>query len=940
VTEYKKKLIEVALPLEAINKEAAREKSIRHGHPSTLHLWWARRPLAACRAVLFAQMVDDPSSHPDKFPTEEDQERERQRLFRIIEELVKWENSNNETVLEKARAEIRKSCDGECPPVYDPFSGGGSIPLEAQRLGLKAYGSDLNPVAVMIGKALVEIPPKFAGNPPANPDAQKALKKGGVWNGKGAQGLAEDIRYYGQWMRDEAEKRIGHLYPQVEVTEEMAKGRDDLKPLVGRKLTVIAWLWARTITCPNPACGCQLPLVSSFDLSKKKGKRAWVNPVVDKSTQPPTVSFDVQTGDGKGRPPTKMGRGSKFKCPCCGTVTNDDYVKAEGKDKRMGTQLMAIVAEGVRGRVYLSPTDEMEAIAHSAKPDWVPEQELPRNPRWFSPPGFGMLTYGDLFTSRQLIALTTFSDLVQEARKKVLSDTKDAGMPLDKSLADGGVGAEAYADAVVVYLAFAVDRASDAWSTIASWASTGEFIRNTFARQALPMVWDYSECNPFSTATGNWGGAIEWISKALEFVPALSFGAIKQEDAALSDYFGEMPIISSDPPYYDNIGYADLSDYFYVWMRRSLRAVFPDLFRTLLVPKAEELVATPYRHNGRENAEVFFMDGMRKVVARMASHVNSQFPITIYYAFKQSEVAEEGIASTGWSTFLDAIIDAGFSIDGTWPVRTERSARSVSIGTNALASSIVLVCRMRRAEASIITRAEFLKALNQELPEALKLLQHGNIAPVDMAQASIGPGMAIFTRYTKVLESDDSPMTVKTALQLINAALDEYLSEQEAEYDSDTRFAITWFETHGMETGPYGEAETLATARGVSVSGVQEAGILESQGGKVRLISRDEMPADWDPDSDSRLAVWEATQHLIRVMQTEGEQVAASLLARLGSMGEVAKDLAYRLYGICERKGWADEGLAYNSLVISWPELTRLAAHDDVAALGQKEMNL
>jgi putative DNA methylase len=933
MSSYKKKLIEVALPLEAINKEAAREKSIRHGHPSTLHLWWARRPLAACRAVLFAQMVDDPSSHPDKFPTEEDQERERQRLFRIIEELVKWENSNNETVLEKARAEIRKSCDGECPPVYDPFSGGGSIPLEAQRLGLKAYGSDLNPVAVMIGKALVEIPPKFAGNPPVNPDAQTALKKGGVWNNKGAQGLAEDVRYYGQWMREEAEKRIGHLYPQVEVTKEMAKGRDDLEPLVGQKLTVIAWLWARTVASPNPALGgVHVPLVRSFDLSTKKGKRAWVEPVIDKANN--SYRFTIKTGDGKGQPGTVGRQGGT--CLISSEPMPLPYIRSEAKSGRMGTRLMATVAAGTRGRVYLAPTDEMQRIAESAEPTDVPETDLPEKALGFRIQEYGMLKHRDLFTPRQLVALTTFSDLVQAAREKVLADAKAAGMSPDIRLDDGGAGAEAYADAVAVYLAMAVDKLADAQSSLVRWKPSMDQAIATFARQAIPMVWDFAESNTFNGMAGDYVVSLGNMMRVLDKLPVKYQGSVTNVDASAVDY--RSVVIATDPPYYDNIGYADLSDYFYVWLRRSVRTVYPELFRTMLVPKAEELVATPYRHGTREKAESFFLNGMSQVINNMAHDGNPNFPATIYYAFKQAEAKEEGIASTGWATFLQAVVGSGYSIVGTWPMRTELSNRMVGSGTNALASSIALVCRKRPNSAAIITRAEFLKALNQELPEALRLLQHGNIAPVDMAQASIGPGMAIFTRYSKVLESDDSPMTVKVALQLINTALDEYLSEQEAEYDSDTRFAITWFETHGMETGPYGEAETLATARGVSVSGVQEAGILESRGGKVRLLSRDEMPADWDPVADSRLTVWEATQHLIQIMQTFGEQAAADLLTKLGATGEVAKDLAYRLYGICERKKWADEGLAYNSLVISWPELTRLAAAEHTDAETQADL--
>ena len=936
----KKKLIEVALPLDAINKEAAREKSIRHGHPSTLHLWWARRPLATCRAVLFAQMVDDPSSHPDKFHSEEDQERERQRLFDIIENLVKWENSSNEVVLEKARAEIRKSCNGKHPQVYDPFSGGGSIPLEAQRLGLKAYGSDLNPVAVMIGKALVEIPPKFANNPPVNPDAKITFMKGGFRKGRGAQGLAEDIRYYGQWMRDEAEKRIGHFYPTVEATDEMAMDRNDLKPLVGLKLTVIAWLWARTVPSPNPAAGgAHVPLVSSFWLCKKQKKQTWLEPIVDGNK----YDFNVRVGDPNNpdvvKTGTKLSRGANFRCVLTGSPIEANYVKAEGKAGRMGWRLMAIVANGPRGRVYFPPLREHEDIAKQAEPDWRPEEPLSTHPQYMSVTNYGPSVIADLFMDRQTVALTTFGELLGKTRYAVIEDAKSAGWENDEiGLADGGINVEAYADAVTLYLGMGVSRLANRSSTNTFWHTSGEKVEQVFARQALPMMWDTAEGNPFSDSTGNFIGQLEYLIKVVERTPAQQMpGVINQQDARKVSFAEH--IVSTDPPYYDNVPYADLSDFFYVWLRHTLKGVYPSLFSTILAPKAEELVADHKRHDGKENAERFFMAGMTEVMHNIADESNSDFPVAIYYAFRQTENQGGETSSTGWETFLEAVVKAGFEIKGTWPMRTELVG-NLKKKWNALASSIILACRKRPDNAPIITRAEFIKALHQGLPEAITLLQHGNIAPVDMAQTSIGPGMSIFTRYSKVLESDDSHMTVRTALQLINAALDEFLSEQESEYDSETRFAITWFETHGMDTGPYGVAETLATARGISVNGVQDAGILISEGGKVRLLRREEIPAEWDPVSDTRLTVWKSMQHLIQVMQSQGEQSAAELLTKLGSTGDFAKDLAYRLYGICERKKWADEGLAYNSLVISWPELTRLSAAEMTETDTQSEMTL
>lgn len=1272
----KKKLIETALPLDAVNRESAREKSIRHGHPSTMHLWWARRPLAACRAVLFAQLVDDPSAHPDKFPTEKDQRRERERLFGIMEDLVKWQNINNEKVLRKAREEILKSTGGNPPVVLDPFCGGGSIPLEAQRLGLQVLAGDLNPVAVLITKALVEIPPRFAGRPPVSlfkeqpisgeqspgehvetedilgaqtktegilgaraktegtlgarasrphrfvhmrgylphfdvpglvqfitfrlkdsvpspviarwkeelriteitkaddpamaelrkriahyedqghgacqlrnariaemvqqallhfdgeryrllawcvmpnhvhvlvecmegwpladvvhswksytaKEANRALgREGRFWEPeyfdrfirneehfrrtvayiennpiiaglcshsgdwpfssagwekrdltfeertevvcaggtpalpgrqavgewKGARGLAEDIRYYGRWMRDEAERRIGHLYPKVKAWFDPKSGRhfsdaevqewkraaasgtghpegertaqqcghpslsSFLATLSSQDLTVIAWLWARTVKCPNPACGAEMPLISTFWLSKKKGNTAWLEPILEKDGNSAQVSFQVRTGKGSPQNPPKVGRGARFQCLVCNEVTDDSHIKAEGMASRFGSKLLAVVADGPSRRVYFPRTQDQEASANLDTTSWKPEADLPDNTRWFSPPVFGMKTYGHLFTPRQLTALTTFSDLVQEVRERVKADALRAGWPPlgarasrphygetqrssgqeagqrpalpgeDVPLAEGGTGAQAYADAVATYLALAVDRLADRCSAICSWDSGYTKVRNTFARQAIPMVWDFAEVNPFSDSTGNFQGAVEWVARAVETLPAQSTGIARQQDAterpenmiataaqATPGSAGVPPtlplVVSTDPPYYDNIGYADLSDFFYVWLRRSLRAVYPEFFATMLVPKTEELVATPYRFGGsRKAAQRFFEEGLRKCFHWMSRTVSPDVPMTIYYAFKQAERVEadngngdtsEGTASTGWETMLEGLVREGFAVTATWPMRTELGNRTVAMGTNALASSIVLACRPRAPDAPETTRRDFLMALKQELPLAIRTLQEGSIAPVDLAQAAIGPGMAVFTRYSRVLEADGSPMRVRTALALINQVLDEYLAEQEGEFDADTRWAVAWFEQFGMGEGPYGVAETLSTAKNTSVSGLQAAGILTAKAGKVRLLRRDELPDNWDPASDNRLTCWEMTQYLVRELADRGsEEAAAGLLARVGSKAQDAHNLAYRLFHICERKKWSGEALGYNALAATWPELVRLS---------------
>ena len=948
MTAPRKKLIEVALPLDAINAASAREKSIRHGHPSTLHLWWARRPLAAARAVIFAQMVDDPSAHPDLFLTEADQEKERERLFRLIEELVKWENTTNEKVLEQARTEIRKSWRRTCadnadhpraaelfdpdklPAFHDPFAGGGALPLEAQRLGLEAHASDLNPVAVLINKAMIEIPPKFAGQSPVNPvsrEERSLIER--EW--KGAQGLAEDVRYYGQWMRDEAERRIGHLYPQVEITEEMVRERPDLERYKGRKLTVIAWLWARTVRSPNPAfADVEVPLAATFMLSTKKGKEAYVEPVIEGRGYRFTVKVGTPEDAEEAKAGTSAGKRQAFRCLMSGVPIPYGHIRNEGKAKRMGNQLMAVVAEGDRGRVYLEPMPEHEEIARQAKPTWKPDCELPKKHRNFQGPVYGLNNLGDLFTSRQLVALTTFSDLVAEAMERVEQDAASADLPNDgRPLRDGGAGATAYAEAVGVYLAFAISKQADLGNSLCAWEPVAQCPRHLFGRQAIPMVWDYAEGNPLGRSSGAWtifvDGIVKAFSKTFEFVHANASGFSQQADAGAQAISCDK-LISTDPPYYDNISYADLSDFFYVWLRRSLRSTFPNLFATLAVPKTEELVATPHRHGNKEKAESFFLAGMTDAMRRLAEQAHPGFPVTIYYAFKQSETkGNTGTVSTGWETFLAAVIQSGFAVTGTWPLRTENSSRMVGQGANALASSIVLVCRQRPADAPMATRREFVAALRAELPTALAHLQSGNIAPVDLAQAAIGPGMAVFTRYAKVLDAEGKPVSVREALALINQLLDEVLAEQEGDFDADSRWALAWFEQQGFDEGEYGVAETLSKAKNTSIAGIVEGGILASSAGKVRLLRPDELADDWDPTTDDRLTVWEAVHHLIRALETGGEPEAARVEAQLGAKADIARELAYRLYTICERKRRAAEALSYNSLVQSWPEISDLA---------------
>lgn len=933
-----KKLIEVALPLDDINIAAAREKSIRHGHPSTLHLWWARRPLAAARAVIFAQMVNDPGYERElgRGMNKHDAQIERERLFEIIRKLVLWENTNNEAVLEEARAEIWKSWRETCelnknhpqaaelfnpellPAFHDPFAGGGALPLEAQRLGLESYASDLNPVAVLINKAMIEIPPKFAGRAPvgAIPDNQKQINTHEDWSG--AKGLAEDVRRYGYWMREEAFKRIGHLYPQVDLPAEYGGG----------KATVIAWLWARTVKSPNPAFShVDVPLISTFILSSKAGKEAYIEPIIEGDS----YRFEVRNG----KPPesakagTKLARGANFKCLMSDYPIDSKHIYSEGLAGNLGQKLMAVVAEGSKERVYLTPTAEMESIASQSKPKWKPDVEMAKNPRWFSPPAYGMVSFGDLFTDRQLIALTTFSDLVLDCKEKIKNDALLAGWS-DNGLgiASEGIGATAYAEAITSYMAITSSKATRFTTTLSFWRADEGKLSRSFGRQAIPMTWDFAETNPFSDTGGDFEGLANGSADVIQVMGKWKQGRVFQKDAAQGFSNVTNTVISTDPPYYDNIGYADLSDYFYVWLRRPLRFIYSDLFATLAVPKEAELVATPYRHGGKINAEKFFLDGMTKAMIQLVKQAHPAFPVTIYYAFKQSDTTDVGTGNTGWETFLEAVMKAGFTITGTLPMRTEGKTRMNSRGTNSLASSIVLVCRKRDENAPTISRRQFLRDLKQEMTDAMEVMIGGAegispVAPVDLAQAIIGPGMAIYSKYSAVLEADGSAMNVHTALTLIN----KMLIEGDDDFDADTQFCLSWFDEVGWSEGEFGKADVLTRAKGTSVQKVRDAGVVESSAGRVRLLKWTEYAKDWSPKNDHDTPIWEALHQLIREFNQNGEIATGALLAKMPSRAEAMRSLAYRLYTLCERKNWAEDARSYNELITAWTSIES-ASHD------------
>lgn len=919
-----KKLIEVALPLEKINAESAREKSIRHGHPSTLHLWWARRPLAAARAVLWASIIDDPSSHTELFPDEEAQIKERKRLFSIMEDMIVWNNMSNDHVMDKARNEIIKATNNNPPTVLDPFAGGGTIPAEAQRLGLKANAHDLNPVAVMINKAIIEIPPRFSGYRPVNKEAGRMLLKGSSW--EGIHGLIEDVLYYGNWIKEKAFSEIGYMYPLVDVPKEQGGG----------KTNAVAWIWAHTVKCPNPACGCEMPLAKGFTLSKKKGNEAYVEPILDYQNK--KIKYEIRIGGKKPANEPKLARGANFKCILCGEVTTPNYIKTEALAGRMGSTLIGIVGEGKKKRVFVAPNEEQIIAARVDKPEEYPTGRLSDDRRALWTPLYGLDTFDKLFTNRQLTTMTTLSRLVREVQSVIEKDAVVAGMKDDHiPLSKGGNGAKAYSEAVAVYLGFAVDREANYCSAQNGWS--GDFIIQVFGRQGIPMVWDYAESNPFSNSTGNFSGAVKWVADAMENLPLHQQGVAKQHDAQSDCGMREL-MISTDPPYYDNIGYADLSDYFYIWMRNSLRDIYPELFGTMLVPKAEELVAVPYRFGGDSGkAKDFFESGMLATCKRLREYANDAYPISIYYAYKQSNTDKnDKTASTGWETMLSAIIEAGLVITGTWPIHTERET-GLKAHVNALASSIVLVCRKRASDATKTTRRNLIGALRRELRPALKKLQDSNIAPVDLAQSAIGPGMRVFSQYCQVLEADGTRMSVKSALQVINEEVDLYFNDQIGSMDAASRFCIDLYTQCAYNNIKYGEAEVLANAKGTSIPMMASHGVLYAKAGLLHLIERDEMPEKVDTNERN---IWMLTQQLTRAMAKGGVNACAEIVFNMfGSNAESAKDLAYRLYTIAERKGWAEEAYAYNNLVVAWPDIqTRAAELKDVKPEQMKLFNL
>lgn len=887
----KKKLIEVALPLGAINAASTREKSLRHGNPSTLHMWWARRPLAAARAVIWSSLVDDPSSHPEVFPTEEAQNSERERLFRILEELVVWENSNNERVLNAAKNEIRKSMGDDLPPLLDPFAGGGSIPLEAQRLGLKAYAYDLNPVAVIINKAMIEIPAKYRGSGPVNPKSYSRLIN------RGESGLGEDIAYYGNRLKEKVHEKLRDFYPTVELTGQP-----------NSRANVMAWIWARTVECPNPACKHEVPLVHTFDLCDRANKKWHAEPYYDENG----LSFLVTPGlsDIEG---TVNRKGAH--CPFCGSFISFDEIRLASKNGKTRSKLMAIIAEGNRCREYLSPIQPHEEAANIPLPDDYPTGSLAYYPGRMNTIIYGLDEFHKLHTNRQINTLVEFSNAISCIHDEIIEDISSYPSNDNNLIKENP---EAYADAIATYLAIVIDKLVDYHSSICIWHTTRETLANTMRRQSIPMTWDYAEGNPFCNSSGCFDSMLKWVVESVESFVSEIPGTADQFDAARDCGLRDI-VVSTDPPYYDNIGYSDVSDFFYVWMRRSLRNIYPELLSTIQTPKKQELVASPYRFKGgKSEAKVFFENGMGEVCRHLYVYSRDDVPVTVFYAYKQQETSgkDSTVASTGWETMLNALISAGFSIVGTWPIRTELTT-ALKGKMNALATSVVLVCRKRDADAPRVTRRDFVAALKRELRPALDKLRTSNIAPVDLAQSAIGPGIGVYSRFSKVLEADGSEMSVRMALQIINQELDLYFSDQDSDIDRESRFCVELFTQCAFNEIRFGEADVLARAKNTSIDSLVELGALSASKGVVRLLGRDELKEIPEPNF-----CWLFTQQLVRAMETGGIEACAKMLAScLGDRSENAKALAYRLFTVADRKGWSSEALAYNTLVISWPEI-------------------
>jgi putative DNA methylase len=879
-----RKLIEVALPIEAISAASRREKDKKTGTIRNVHKWFAPMPGPAWRALLFAAIVDDP-----------DDEADRKKLLDLIERLVPADGGPPAPdALAEAKKLIAEVTLGDLPTVLDPFCGGGSTLVEAQRLGLPTVGSDLNPVPALITRVLTELVPKVAGRPPLVGDPTQL---GGIV-GKPLDGFLADVWHYGELVRERVWQQIGDLYPSA------AGGG-----------TIVAWLWARTVACKNPPCRAVSPLVSSFELSRRRGSACWVEPIVKLDHS--GVRFEIRSGAGQPPTPTKLGRGGNFRCAVCGEAAIDEsYVKEEGRAGRLGLQLMAVAVDGPSGRSYVSPDLAPQRPQVNASDD-IGDIELADDHRNLWCVGYGVRSVSDLFVDRQLVALSAFADAVASVPAEVV----DAGGDLE------------YASSIASVLGLAVGKLAMANSTQARWRlrAVESKAEPAFSRQALPMVWDFAEVNPFGGSVGDWSQQVKAVSGGLERLPLGGVGRVSALDARFASTLLEAPgLVATDPPYFAQIGYADLSDYFYVWLRRALKDVHPDLLATIATPKGSELIAAPHRHGGdRAAASRAFVEGFTETFHALVSVTRPELPMLIVYAHRQEESEDGGLTATAWDAMLTAILDAGLRIVGTWPVHATGSSRQIGLGTNALASYVVLVCRPQLAGARVGDLPSFVAALRAELPSAIRRVQEAAISAIDLGQAAIGPGMAVFSRFAYVVDpATGQRMTVHRALELINMVRAEVIDDFAGALSPETRWAMTWFRDFGFGEADSGEAEKLFTTTNTSLGQLEAAGIATSSRGKIRLLRRDELPDNWDPETDTRRPEWETLQHLVKRHEEGGLEAAGALLRRVQGDADAVRELAYWIVDKCQFSQSA-EVQPFDALIVDWPKIAEVAARED-----------
>jgi putative DNA methylase len=886
-TPRKRKLIEVALPLDEINAACKADKDRKTGTIRNLHKWFAPMPLPAWRALLFATLIDAPGNEAD-----------RAQLLDIIKRLVKHgADLPDNADLAEATQVLSEAWNGETPVVMDPFCGGGSTLVEAQRLGIQSLGSDLNPVPALVSRTLTELLPAQHGLPPTHPpESHTQALFGHSSVAQDYEGLAEDFRYYATGVLDKVRETTKENYP-------LRQGENP-----------VAWIWARTARCVNPACGIRTVLVTTWWLSKKPGDLAWIEHTVADGQ----VHLRVVGNQASGSPPEppKAPRGTTFQCLACGSLVSDSQLIEQGRRGEIGYRLLAVAATVDGRRVYRDPLPGEESTALAVRiPDDLPNVAQSDDTRSFSGPRYGFPNFTDLFMPRQLATLSAFAD--ETAR-------------LYATLLMGGTN-EARATAIVTLLGLAVGQLALVGSTETRWrlrVAAHAKAEGAFSRNDLRLNWDFAETYFASASVGDWLETVNSMIRAFEYA-AHGVGKVLKADARVAR--ADRPaLVATDPPYFDAIDYADLSDFFYIWHRRALRGIHPDLYSTVATPKSGELIASARRHhNDKDAAREYFVEGFTQTFGNLSRSLHPDLPLVVVYASKEQRAGDE---ETRWSAILTAILAAGLEVTSTWPIHGTGSSRMIGIGANAVASYIVMTCRPRPSGAGATSLNEFARTLRRELGPAVRDLQSSSILPIDLAQAAMGPGMQIFSRYREILDQNGRRVPVEQALRLINQALSEILDEQEGELDPESRFAVRWWEQHHWEPGPFGDADKAARPLGIAVEDVVAAQIAAADVGTVRLAGRGSLNRDWQPAADSRPTAWEAVHHLAdRLIDGGGELDAARLMADLGDFRDSAMALVYRLHDIAARRGWTDDQERYNALIHSWADLVKLGASQSAA---------